>query len=85
MSTVELYEFLTETGELYMPENKIVINNKKVEQLRKFAGISQKRLGDEIGVSQSGINNLEKGYPLTDGTKQNLRLDSFCRTLAIVK
>lgn len=62
-----------------MNEQKRSINGEKVAEIRKRLGMTQKQFGEEIGLTQSGVNNLEKGYTLQDGSKPNVRLDVFSR------
>lgn len=62
-----------------MDNQKRSINGDKVAEIRKRLGMTQKQFGEAVGLTQSGVNNLEKGYTLQDGTKPNVRLDVFWR------
>lgn len=62
-----------------MDEQKRSINGEKVATIRKRLGMTQKEFAEAVGLTQSGLNNIEKGYLLTDGTKPNVRIDVFWR------
>lgn len=49
----------------------------RLKELRSSHGLSQKSLGEHIGLSMQAINNIERGYRTTTSEKLTLLADYF--------
>lgn len=55
------------------------INGSKVEKLRLGKAISQKALGELVGLSQAGVNVVEKEYQAPSGEYRSTSVEKFIR------
>jgi len=58
---------------------KKTVNGKKVLEIRTRLGMTQKAFGEAVGLSQSGLNNIENGYLQADGTPRSTSLETCWR------
>ncbi|MEP1206322.1 MAG: helix-turn-helix domain-containing protein [Rhizobiaceae bacterium] len=67
MSQTDKYEtdLLERQGELSSEENSILLNGRKLRQLRRSRGLSQMELAELLGVTQPNVSRWEAGFEQT--------------------